>query len=87
MEVVMAEVPTVVSIRLLVRLSPINIANDCFIGSEGIKTWPHQAKANAKAKLFFDVCALFFSSLPIVLWSFSPSRSLSLGVNRPLSCF
>ena len=36
-KVVMAEVPTVVSIRLLVRLSPINIVNDCFIGSEGIK--------------------------------------------------
>ena len=36
-EAVMAEVPTVVSIRLHVRLSPINIDNDCFIGSEGIK--------------------------------------------------
>ena len=25
-----------------------------------IKTFPHQAKANAKAKFFFDVCSLFF---------------------------
>ena len=47
-----------------------------------LKACPHQAKANAKAKIFFDVSRLFFWSL--VLWSLSLSRLLSLGLNRPL---
>ena len=47
-----------------------------------LKACPHQAKANAKAKIFFDVSRLFFWSL--VLWSLTLSRLLSLGVNRPL---
>ena len=46
----------------------------------GLKAFPHQAKA----KIFFNVCRLYFWSLPIVLWSFSLSRSLLLGVNKSL---
>ena len=50
-----------------------------------VKTCPHQAKVNAKAKIFFDVCRyFFFLSQPIVLWSFLLSRSLN--VNRLLGC-
>ena len=48
------------------------------------KQCPHQAKANAKAKIFFDVCRFVLWSLPTVPWSFSLSRSFSLGVGRTL---
>ena len=50
--------------------------------SAGVKAHSHQAKE--KAKNFFDVCQVFLWSLPLVLWSFSLSLSLSLGVNGPL---
>ena len=48
-----------------------------------IRVYSHQAKVNVKAKKFFDVSNFFLWSLPIVLWSFSLSRSLSLGVHGP----
>ena len=38
----------------------------------------------AKAKIFFDVWIFFLWSIPTVLWSFSLSLLLSLGVNRDL---
>ena len=45
-----------------------------------VRVSPHQAKANAKAKIFFDVLLLILWSFQIVLWSFSLSPSLGVGI-------
>ena len=43
-----------------------------------------RANANAKAKIFFDLCRLFFDRFSLFFYLFSLSLPLSLGVNRPL---
>ena len=49
-----------------------------------IKVHSHQTKTKMKAKFFLDVWNFFLSSLSLVLWSFSPSQLLSLGLKTGL---
>ena len=49
-----------------------------------IKAYSHQAKTEAKAKIFFDVLSFILWSFLLVIWSFSLLLPLPLGVNGPL---